>query len=539
MSNNSNEPDDQNLGLGISIGLITSLIIGISFTLLLHKFSPRIISIVSNYSVIIGLINGLLGGIVLGIYVGKLKDADLIAALVSVLVFVAFTIYILFLIPVQQYLNTDVKWYYTTVKKKRIDSIPKLKQFIKETDQTILMEGVNCSSNIHTRNDTNSVLLDLRSFNKVTIDKKNETATVRGQSTWLDVLKESSKHDLTPLVLQSAPWFTVAGSVSSNIHGRSTSITKLMDVILEIKFVDGNGVNHVVDRKHKLFKYLNGSYGLLGVIYEIKFKIFPIKSVHIEYKYFSSLQNVKDVIFDPKTKFFHMNSVFYGTTKQIKDRYVCKIYTEIENVNEKFDLQRYTDTTIAFKDYLLMNLLHKLGYLPFTDDLRWKAEISFNYTMKPKDTIISNSFSKFTYPNGIKNFEIQEFFIPIKHFVKFRNEFFKIFPYNLVFTGSRYVYTEDPCILDYAKKGIKILSFVVNYIANHDEYWKSIVQKLYKLMIKYDTTFHLCYNLQDGLTGTQIRKIFPKIKDFLQMKKELDPKNKFRTRFYDYLIKDS
>lgn len=99
---------------------------------------------------------------------------------------------------------------------------------------------------------------------------------------------------------------------------------------------------------------------------------------------------------------------------------------------------------------------------------------------------------------------------------------------------------DNDIVLDYTKwtKEDWRISFVMNmWITKSDTQMREFCTELMKICEKYDSTFYLPYRLSFYLTGEQIIKIYPKLHEFVEKKKEIDPNNILYSRFYQKIEK--
>ncbi|MEN0060041.1 MAG: FAD-binding oxidoreductase [Bdellovibrio sp.] len=167
--------------------------------------------------------------------------------------------------------------------------------YSKNNGLKITVKGTNHSHGGHNRRHQDkigkpqAIQLDMLRFNKIIrLDKENLEVTIQAGVIWKDLSIFLDREGLAAKTEQSSNIFSIGGSVATNIHGRDIH-GPLANSIKEIKFIDGNGVERVVNRANDLqtFRALIGGYGGLGVITEVTLKV--------EKNYLYKAQSVQNV----------------------------------------------------------------------------------------------------------------------------------------------------------------------------------------------------------------------------------------------------
>ena len=131
--------------------------------------------------------------------------------------------------------------------------------------------------------------IDISSLRQIlAIDPVARTATVEPGVTFAELVPATLAHGLIPTVVPELEGITVGGAVAGcSVESMSFRHGGFHDSALEYEVVTGTGeiLTLSPDRDPELFHMIHGSYGTLGVLTRITFKLVPAKPfVHLEYR---------------------------------------------------------------------------------------------------------------------------------------------------------------------------------------------------------------------------------------------------------------
>ncbi|MBT3181158.1 MAG: FAD-binding protein [Deltaproteobacteria bacterium] len=139
--------------------------------------------------------------------------------------------------------------------------------------------------------DTRSKLpkVDLSQMTEVLqIDQANLTCTAESGVTFSDLVRETLKHGLIPYTVPELKGITIGGAVSGcSIESMSYKYGGFHDSCIEYEVITGTGdvLTCTPENNHDLFNMIHGSYGTLGLLTKLKFKLLPAKPfVKMEYR---------------------------------------------------------------------------------------------------------------------------------------------------------------------------------------------------------------------------------------------------------------
>ncbi len=191
---------------------------------------------------------------------------------------IAFYLFLLICFPVKsQEIITDKSFIYKQdgsieiFKPKDIDELKKLIYSSKINKSKIIISGKNHSANGSSISNANEVSLSVIQFNKILI---KEDRVIVGAGVIVEELDKILRKNGYCLITKNeggnGP--TVGGFISAGGIGNSNNVG-FWETVFKIKFIDGKGKINELTPQNKNFKWLFGSMGQLGVIYEAEIKI--------------------------------------------------------------------------------------------------------------------------------------------------------------------------------------------------------------------------------------------------------------------------
>jgi len=150
--------------------------------------------------------------------------------------------------------------------------------------------------------------LDVSDLNDILhIDKKNRICIAEPGVTFVDLVTATMKHGLVPLVVPELKTITIGGAVAGcSIESMSYKCGGFHDTCLEYEVITAKGDVMICtpDNENSLvFQMVHGTFGTLGIISLLKFKLTKAKPfVKVTYERYSSIKDYKAAIWRHFTK---------------------------------------------------------------------------------------------------------------------------------------------------------------------------------------------------------------------------------------------
>jgi hypothetical protein len=137
--------------------------------------------------------------------------------------------------------------------------------------------------------------VDISDLNQILeIDDAKMTCVAEPGVTFSDLVKATMEHGLIPYTVPELKGITIGGAVSGcSIESMSYRYGGFHDSCLEYEVIDGRGqpIRCSHDENSDIFHMIHGSYGTLGILSKIKFKLMPAKPfVHMTYLKFDNFE---------------------------------------------------------------------------------------------------------------------------------------------------------------------------------------------------------------------------------------------------------
>ena len=384
----------------------------------------------------------------------------------------------------------------------------------------------------------------INKMNKIIEINTNENyIIVESAITWVSLLEELDKLGYTLYTSQSGLTFSVGGSFCGNAHGRKTQIPMVKDTVLEFTFIDGVGEVHTVDYRSDVFHAFPGSLGLIGIITTIKLKIRKRYNVCVNHRIIAYSKENIDYIYsltqDPNVCMLNIQVSYFPTIKEI-----IVVEHRYNNVSiiDTYDKTKYTKDSRIYYTFCIL-LLVVLSAFSLLDSTRWALEKYVSKTAVNTHSCINinNSFDNWSKPY-YPNFKIIEFFFPKNTYMYCQSTMMKLFTNHGMIplsSGTRVIYEQEP-IKGYLRfshassRKNPYLSLVINFIENDnihklvDDIRSFIIDK--KIHMTYHTTYKFPFSMMD------IKKMFPDVNDFIEIKQLYDPSTIFTNTFYEHYL---
>jgi FAD/FMN-containing dehydrogenase len=144
--------------------------------------------------------------------------------------------------------------------------------------------------------------LDIRDLNRILdIDPANRTCVAEPGVTFVDLVSATLRHGLVPTVVPEFKTITIGGAVAGcSVESMSFQHGGFHDSCLEYEVITSSGkvLTCTPDNENRLlFQMVHGTFGTLGVVSKLKFKLVPARPfVKMTYEKYPSLAEYKAAI---------------------------------------------------------------------------------------------------------------------------------------------------------------------------------------------------------------------------------------------------
>lgn len=379
--------------------------------------------------------------------------------------------------------------------------------------------------------------LDMRAMKQL-VWLKADARTVRVQAgmTWRDLQEVLDPEGLAVMTMQSYANFTVGGSVSVNVHGRYVGNGPIGHSVraLQIVLADGAVVEASRSQNPEIFRAAIGGYGAVGVISEVELDLASnarmertVTAVALaDYPgYFeTAVKSDRDCILHNAD----LLPPLFDAPVAITWRSTHKPLTEPARLvarGQSYGMHQnaiFAITELPGGAELRTQVIHPL--LLEKPAVVWRNhEASLDAAeLEPRTRLIST-------------YGLQEYFIPVRHFVAFAREMAQLIrkhQANVLNVSVRHSPVDTVALLPWATQ--EVFSFVVYYKQRTYPAAQQCIGEWTRAMIdaalKYDGRYYLPYQLH--ATRQQFAKAYPQAPQLRALKKSIDPQAKFSNELW-------
>ena len=382
-----------------------------------------------------------------------------------------------------------------------------------------------------------SLHIDMRSFNKVlNFDKDKKEITIQAGITWRDIQEYIDPYDLSVKIMQTYANFTVGGSLSVNVHGRYIGEGPLVHSVNNIKLVlaDGSVITANREQNSEYFFAAIGGYGGVGVIAEATLQladntkiertsvVMPIE----KYKqhFFTNVRENSNIV-------FHNGDIYPPKYEKVRD--VSWYITDKSLTN--LDRLIATDTEYKWGPKIAELVANYSIGKSIREHVLEPAYYSFDRVVW-RNWEASYDIRELEPRNRHKNtYVLREYFVPVDQFDEFIPKMRKIFQKheaNIINVSIRHAKADPDTLLSWANS--EVFAFVVYYQQGMDQEAKERVRawslEMIDAVIEVGGTYYLPYQI--FASPEQFQAAYPKSPKFFDVKKKVDPNNRFRNQLW-------
>ena len=434
---------------------------------------------------------------------------------------------------------------------RQVDDVRNALAFARQHGLRVSIAGVRHSMGGHAFA-RNALVLDMRGFNRITLDEQAAVVRVESGASWHDIQK-AIHPKWAVKSMQSTDIFTVGGSISVNAHGmdhRSGSVGRTVRS-MRVMLPDGTVRNISRTGDSRLFNLVVGGYGLFGVILDVELEIVP-NAVYesgrevLDYQQFVPMLASR-IVPDPGIglMYAHLSTAPQSLLRET----IVYTYKEVPSAGAM--VPPLGEVGQVKLRRLVFNL-SKHGSLAMR--LKWFAEkriepllesctVSRNQALGEGEAcLVSRNdpmHDSVPYLRNTLSHEtdiLHEYFIPRDRFVPFVDGLREIVtsaPVALLNASVRVVHREDN-VLTYAPAD-DMLAVVLYVNQSTDrtgrEQMDAFTRQVVDLCLRANGRFFLPY--QVAYTREQLEHSYPQIREFLAARAEFDPDRVLTSTFVE------
>jgi FAD/FMN-containing dehydrogenase len=398
---------------------------------------------------------------------------------------------------------------------------------------------------------TDSVLLDMRAMNRVIgLDDKTGVLHVEAGIEWPELIQGYSllqKENVKWGIRQKqggADRMSLGGALSANAHGHSLGSPPIVRDVEWLELVTADGSIKKCSRKEnaELFSLVSGGYGLFGIVTTVGLRLVPRRKVrrHVEARTTAELI----ALIDGRTAAGAPYGYFqYSIDETSADFLRAGILTTYENVPPEMPLG--TESTDI--DAKLLTALVEIAHRDRGSAYRRYAKLELS---KDGSVEWSDLHQLSTYPAGYHQ-EIEkrlgaeyvgadlilEVYVARTELIPLLEDARRILLTSgvpLIYGTVRFIEQDKDSYLAWAKKRYACVIFSPHSSGETQALRKTgeVCRQLIRAASKRGGSFYLTYNR--FATRDELASAYPQFQDFLNLKKQYDPRETFQSDWYRY-----
>lgn len=389
-----------------------------------------------------------------------------------------------------------------------------------------------------------SLHIDMRGLNHILqFNSQEKVIRVQGGIRWCDIQSVIDAHGLAIKIMQTYSDFTVGGAVSVNCHGRYIGLGPLVLSIrsLQVMLHDGELIETSSTIRPEIFYGVVGGYGALGIITEVELDL--TENTRVERS--RTKLDIKDYlpffcdhIRNNPNAVFHNADLYpphYQTASAVTWFNTDSPVTTKDRLNpkrqlylaEKYFMWAITET--PFGKWRREHIIDPLIYA--RKKVHWR-NYEAGYNVQELEPLFRDK----------RTYVLQEYFIPVDHFLEFTQQLTEILQrhhVNTVNISVRHAHLDSGCYLAWARK--EMFAFVLYYKQRTRFNAKQRVavwtRELVNAALNLNGSYYLPY--QPHATVSQFHIAYKNAEKLFAMKRQLDPNYRFRNSLWDKYYKPS
>ena len=397
---------------------------------------------------------------------------------------------------------------------------------------------------------TGGLVLDTRRLNRILhFDTERGLIEVEAGIQWPALIEylETAQAGL------SSPWaiaqkqtgadrLSIGGTISANAHGRGLAMKPFVSDVESLVLVKANGetVECSRDINYELFRLVAGGYGLFGCIYSATLRL----TLRRMLERVVELAKIDDLVrrFNERIS----NGFLYGdfqfaiddTSEDFLRTGVFSCYRPVEweqpppadqQVLSQRDWRRlialaHTDKRLAFK-------LYSEHYLATSGQIYYSDRHQLAYYEDGYHRWLDETLGATHHATEM----ITELYVPrdrLADFVAAASEDFRKHHVNVIYGTIRLIERDDVSFLPWASESWACVIFNLHTVHTSDGIAHSAeaFRRLIDLAIERDGKYYLTYHR--WATREQVERCYPQLRQFLKLKREYDPDERFQSDWY-------
>ncbi len=382
------------------------------------------------------------------------------------------------------------------------------------------------------------IMVDINGLNRILeVDETNKLVHVECGVIWGQLTKVLEPLRLSVTTKQEFDIFTIGGSLSCNVHGKTVDYGPLIENTRSIRILLANGeiVEASRDENFELFRAAIGGYGLVGIIVDATLEVVPDRIVQ---KAEVTIANL-DLLVER-----YLNRI------KPRDLPLCYGFLSADCSRGYYLSYEYLDTQQNYTlDQLKREETNPLVFNLFvwlikTFNFRAKKVFKFLWFTSPEPEITLRSRRLLLWDDSPQAFKdsllLQKYFVPMENFTSFAKKVGSILgkysELKILTNHFRFVPGNQDSCLPYTPQDS--ICLIPCYIIKRNQSWQkqfeAATQELLDAVIAEGGRYYLTFDLLPS--PKQFAQAYPEGREFFALKKKYDPDEIFQNFLYQKYV---
>ena len=395
-----------------------------------------------------------------------------------------------------------------------------------------------------------TLLIDIRKMRRIlTLDRKRGILEVEAGIEWPELIdgylkSQNGDKEMWGIAQKQtgADRLTISGTIAANAHGRGLKMKPFVSDVESFVLVDATGTARTCSRTEnsELFRLVHGGYGLFGVVTSVRVRLVPRKKVERVVE----IQSVEGLMaaFEERIADGFQYGDFQFSIERASESFLRK---GVFSCYRPVPLE--TPIPTAEKELTDENW-RQLLYLAHTDE-RQAFDTYADYYLSTNGQVYWSDLHQLSiYPDNYHREidarlhapfpateMITEIDIPrpaLKEFLDEVREDFRKNRVELIYGTVRLIEREDESFLPWAKQPYACTVFNLHTVHSPEGLRRSgdAFRRLIDMATRRGGTYYLTYHRY--ATRNQVESCYPQFAEFLRLKKQYDPEERFQSDWY-------
>jgi L-gulonolactone oxidase len=394
-------------------------------------------------------------------------------------------------------------------------------------------------------------VVDLSQMNRILkIDEKARTITMEAGVLHIDAAKELEKHNLQFYVNIELGNMTVGSgsccgtkdaSFYSSEEGYEYGQVCSYAIAFKAVLPDGRILEVNPDKNRELLEAMRTSFGMLGVVYEVTFRVKPLKPMameHIEYTLEEFAASVDQLVDQNRSLMLYLfpfddkvvvERRYEGEGRATSNSWQWRLRNFVwETFSPFVGVTVSTFIPVRSVRYWLVDRYHSLSRTVLTTLVRGRHTSPADQIIRypPKGGYASYTFSIWAFPQ-------KEYPQTIKAYFQFCKDYYAANGFRCDMLNVGYAIVQDRSALFSYTRNSPVLT--LDPVGSGAKGWEGFLTAYNEFCIQHHGTFLL--NQTWGVTPLQAKAAFgPEIEEFKKIRAKYDPDGRFYSDFFRNLF---